>query len=227
MRLPGLLRRHPTTPQGTFVAVRDYYNPSIVSGPTSWWLSGGISPSTVTAVYHAAGASSFSNSLINLAAPGTNDSTSSANPGWTSGAGWVYSASQRIALPPTTTGGAVLIRATQGTNGTGSRLIDLNGSTVGYLIPASAGNGSFYLGATLTLSPLSGTHNFAILGRSLYIDDVLIGTPTGTTGLAAATVCLGNHPTLARGWTGTVRWVAIYSTAPTPAQAAAVFAGAP
>ena len=59
--------------------------------PVSWYLAGGVVPSTCVGVYQAKGAASYAASLVNLINPGTNDAASiTGDLDWSSADGWYW-----------------------------------------------------------------------------------------------------------------------------------------
>lgn len=83
--------------------------------PYTWWLAGGIDPSSVDGAYVALGAASKAASLINLADPGTNDLTEAGTVTWSAVAGWSgFSAANYLqsAFPPDDNRGIILRVAT-------------------------------------------------------------------------------------------------------------------
>lgn len=74
--------------QHQILAVNDSAHIQYVN--TQWWLAGGINPVNAIGAYQADKISSYANSKVNLANPGTNDASEGNAPNWDNINGWTF-----------------------------------------------------------------------------------------------------------------------------------------
>lgn len=74
-----------------------------------WYLTGGVDPANVMAVYEPAEAADYSASLVNIANPGTGDAAEGVAPGFTVGAGWIFNGSDDYLIGPSLNGNSFTV----------------------------------------------------------------------------------------------------------------------
>lgn len=194
---------------------------------SAWWLAGGINPADCIAAYQPKGAASFSDSLINLANPGTHDaiSTGTNNPPLSSD-GWVFSGDATVTMH------ASGVRCNYQRSAF-YRIINGSGWTFG-----NRGDPRFHISVfyqpkyilfgvgdkLYNVAWRSNTGVFGLNGLNCYIDGIMKRTldmplKTGLT----TQMAIGGDPNYGRG-AGTIVAASYYSTTITDAQAIALSA---
>ena len=196
-----------------------------------WWLSGGVSAANAIAVYQPIGAASLAASYTNLANPGTYDAAPGVAPTWASATGWTSGGAAYLTTGVVPADGAsMLVRYS--VNDT------LDNAICGELVgPASGWFGFRFLGQLspdvirfygnggLGSAPYNSSVSNGVLGvagTAGYINGISVITLVGVAGATGAIRLMGYYGAETRYMQGSIQAFAIYDTALSAAQVAAI-----
>jgi len=197
-------------------------------GGAKWWLAGGIDPANCVAAYQPKGAVSEAASKVNLARPGTYDSSWDSGITWDTSYGWYFNTRYAVInhnYSPVSYQHSYFVRYTQPIS-TQTFLVYRGAVNkyVGFLLQPTS-NLRFYngqAGDAGILAPLSAV--LGIVGSKLFIDGTdtlkaVSGSWTGDPGVNVRSASNGFPPN-----TPKIQAIAIYNTIISAIQAAAVSA---
>ena len=202
------------------------------SGTRPWWLLGGLSNANAIGIYKPIGAASLAASYINLANPGTNNAAPGTAPTFAAATGWAFNGSAYLTtgIVPAS-GWTLIVRFSNAPTASDSMLAGSNngGATDRrfYLCNRLGGDNVTYgAGGFTNASPALAAGVLAIAGQQAYrngaADGAAIGAWGGTTTYDIWIGGLNLTGTINRVTTGKIQAVAIYNTALTAAQVAAI-----
>lgn len=206
------------------------------AGESAWWLSGGIAAANCIAAYTSKGAASLAASYDNNAAPhnglpdGTYDAAPGVAPTWASGTGWTFAeaSGQYLTTGYTVTTGSNISAIVAFSNASGlyGQIVGTQTSTAFRIGCRDLGARDYRNGGIVSVGTSTAAGTMAIAGSKAYFNGAEEGTITVTVGNAGVLTiaALNNAGTPLPRYTGNIAALAIYNTALSAAQVAAVSA---